>query len=308
MTVISWRFAARVLIASIALAMFPAASVAAHQAQPQRGAAKAAPAPTPGAINEEELNRTREELFKLLEMSPKLTRLIAADPVLLSQQDYIAQKNPALGQFLEAHPEVARNPEFYLFANTRNGGPQLQVESWPEQQRQRPGWRFVEDYVVPFAAFLVILFALLWLIRVLLENRRWNRIFTVQTDVYSKLMEKFSSSQEMAAYMGTDAGRRLLESASLPLNLDRPARGGTLGRLLMPLQVGVVLVPVGLGLLYLRNRIPDGESALLVVGTLALTLGFGFILAAGVSLSAAKQLGELPGGRGQSVEASGERP
>ena len=63
-----------------------------------------------------------------------------------------------------------------------------------------------------------------------------------------------------------------------------------------PLQLGVVLLMVGIGFLYLRNSVPDVMIPLLVFGTLALMLGIGFIAAAGISWVLARQLGIFPPG------------
>ena len=61
--------------------------------------------------------------------------------------------------------------------------------------------------------------------RVFLENRRWGRIFKLQTEVHGRLIDKFSSSQELAAYMETEAGKRFLEAAPIPVDLEAgPAR------------------------------------------------------------------------------------
>ncbi len=59
--------------------------------------------------------------------------------------------------------------------------------------------------------FVCALLAVLWVLRTLLENRRWNRSFKMHEDVHTKLIEKFASGQDFSAYMQSDAGRRLLE-------------------------------------------------------------------------------------------------
>src|SRR5262249_11148435 len=93
-----------------------------------------APATKPNAPpSEEDINAARDQLFQLLKMSPKLTTVVIRDPSLLSDQGYVSRNNPELAQFLESHPEIARNPDFYLFANV--GGPnrerRLEREIWP---------------------------------------------------------------------------------------------------------------------------------------------------------------------------------
>ena len=266
--------------------------------QPRSGAS--APAPN-SARNDEDLATTREHLIKLLRLSPKLTLVVSRDPSLLGNQEYVTRNNPELAQFLQGHPEVTRNPEFYLFADLGDrGNPESRLERvvWPEAYRVwQPGmWDIVANEVVPFLVFLVILSALLWLLRVLLENRRWSRMVKLQTEVHGKLLDRFANNQELLTYMNTDAGKRFLESAPVAVGLEPGAQARmSLTRVLLPLQLGVVLTLVGIGLLLMRNSIPsEGQTAMLFFGTLGLMLGIGFIISAGLAYLLAKRLGLLP--------------
>lgn len=296
------RFGCGLVQLAVLLAGLLCTGWAAAQAQPQRPASKPATPVTESAVpSDENLTATRQELFKLLQMSPKLTTVIARDPSLLANQEYVTRNNPALAQFLQAHPEIARNPEFYLFANLRDGTPSdlaLERKVWPQLQGEAPSFfmtHIVGDFLAPFLVFLCILSALLWLTRVLIENRRWNRIFKLQADVHSRLLDKFSANEELLTYMGTEAGKRFLEAAPIPVGVDRRSLAGSpLGRVLIPLQLGVVLALVGIGFLYLRSSVPDAATALLVFGVLALMLGIGFMISAGLSWALARHLGLLP--------------
>src|SRR5207244_12300570 len=132
--------------------------------------------------------------------------------------------------------------------------------------------------MIAFMVFVIVMAALLWVTRLLLQNRRWGKIFKIQTDTYSKLLEKFSTStnEELLAYVRSDTGKRFLESASLPVNPEpSPQMGGIWSRVMASLQLGIVLTPVGIGLLALRNRI-EYPIPLLIFGTLGLALGIGF--------------------------------
>ncbi len=254
--------------------------------------------PTP--ISDEDLAATSEELFKLLRMSPRLTGVVAHDPSLLSNQEYVSRNNPELAKFLQSHPEIVRNPEFYLFSNFERAGkrgPRLNLDrgmvSFDVNDPGRENTREAMRVVVPFLVLVCILGALLWISRVLLENRRWSRHFKVQTDIYNKLLDKFSSNEELLAYVQGGAGKRFLESVSLPSNSQSYA-GSSLGRILFPLQFGVVLTLAGLGLIWVRSSVPDASSPLLVFGTLGLMLGLGFVISAGLSFLLARHLGLLP--------------
>jgi hypothetical protein len=148
-----------------------------------------------------------------------------------------------------------------------------------------------------FMFFVCILAALIWLLRVLLENRRWGRMLKMQTEMHSRLLDKFTTNDELLAYMNSDAGKRFLESTPMAPGIDDgPFRGNIIGRVLIPAQVGVVLALLGMGFLLLRGRIPGTSPAtmMLVLGTLALMLGLGFIIAAGLSWGMAQHFGLLP--------------
>ncbi len=127
------------------------------------------------------------------------------------------------------------------------------------------------SYLVPFAVFLTILLSILWVLRVLLENRRWNKVAAVQAETHRKLLEKFASSQELLAYMDSEAGRRFLEST--PIQVEHAPSPFPYDRILWSVQMGVILALVGAGLLFLQDRVPDGAVAFLVFGTLTLALG-----------------------------------
>jgi len=156
-------------------------------------------------VSDRDLEATQKELIRLLKLSPTLTTVVAHDPTLLSNQDYVSRNNPQLAEFLTAHPEVARNPEFYLFTHVHeeDGSPDQALERavWPELvQPQRDSWS-ASDVLQPIAvmvSFACFLAALVWLVRQFLENRRWGRIFKLQSEVHGRLIDKFSSNQELA--------------------------------------------------------------------------------------------------------------
>lgn len=289
---------------SAALSAILVAGVAVAQSRP------AAPSRTTAAAtsqipvtSDKDLAATQEELIRLLKLSPTLTTVIARDPSLLSNQEYVRRNNPQLAQFLENHPEVAVNPDFYLFTHLNvEGRPDqaLEREVWPElkEQYRRPSVaeEFMND-VGPFLIFVCILGALLWLTRMFVENRRWSRVFKLQSEVHGKLIERFGSSQELLTYMGTEAGKRFLEAAPIPIDFDEQQRvPNVVARVLTPLQIGIVLALLGSGFLILRHAEADMRIPMMVLGTLFLMPGLGFILSAGITWLLAGRLGLIPGG------------
>ena len=258
--------------------------------------------PANGPVSEKDLAITQRQLIELLRLSPTLTTVVEHDPTLLANQEYVSRNNPQLAQFLALHPEIARNPEFYLFTHVHpgDGSPDEALERavWPQLQqpfRQRTSMdEFISD-MPPLLAFACFLAALIWLLRQFLENRRWSRIFKLQSEVHGRLIDKFSSTQELAAYMGTEAGRRFLEAAPIPVGFEPEQRmPNALARVLTPLQIGIVLVLLGAGFFLLRNVHPDAHEPMLILGTIALMPGLGFILSAGVTWVLAGRLGLMP--------------
>jgi hypothetical protein len=245
---------------------------------------------------------TQEQLIKLLRLSPTLTSVVAHDPSLLASQDYVARNNPQLAQFLVTHPEVARNPEFYLFTNLNphdgRRDQALQRAVWPDMSWGQSSSERPSDIIAPiaaFAAFACFLGALLWMIRVFLENRRWARIFKLQSEVHGRLIDKFGSNQELSLYMGTEAGKRFLEAAPISTGLEPDQRvPSAVARVLTPLQIGIVLVLLGGGFLLLRHTRPEMEIPMLILGTIALMPGLGFIISAGITWVLAARLGLMP--------------
>jgi hypothetical protein len=306
------RMITRLFRATVTPALLAAAIAAAqtapapqHLAPPAREASAPGPAAAaPNSVpNDREVAETQTELIRLLRLSPTLTTVVEHDASLLADQDYVAHNNPQLAAFLAAHPEVARNPQFYLFTHLNRGEGQpyeaLERAVWPDvyrsQGRPEPFGDFLTHDFGPLTAFLGFLVALIWLIRSFLENRRWSRAFKLQSEVHSKLIDKFTSNQELAAYMETEAGKRFLEAAPIPVSIEPSQRvPNAVARVLTPMQIGIVLVLLGIGLLLLRHTEPEMETPMLLLGTVVLMPGIGFIISAGVTWFLAARLGLMP--------------
>jgi hypothetical protein len=251
----------------------------------------------------EEIETTREQLIELLRMSPTLTEVVEVDPSVLAEQSYVSRMNPQVAQYLAQHPEVTRNPDFYLFGNIPQR-PGHRVESLRRHTKGDP-WntpptnderrRQYVQTVVQLLVFVGVVVALLWLIRILLENRRWGRLFRLQSEVHGKLIDRFASNQELLHYMETEPGKRFLEAAPIPVDFEPQQRvPGGLARVLGPLQIGIVLALLGIGLIILRHSIRELADALLIFGMMALMPGIGFIISAIISWRISARLGLLP--------------
>jgi len=253
----------------------------------------AAPAAPPAAaslapLEQPDSQRTREELNQLLQRyPPELRGVLQLDTGLLGNQTYL-ESYPALLNFLKIHPEIARNPTYYIGQPYSRGGRDYTTsEAW------RDG---VEAFGV-LAGFAMFFSLLAWFTRTLMDNRRWNRQNKVQTEVHTKLLDRLTNNEELLQYIQSPAGSKFLESA--PIRIDSPSQsaGAPLGRILWTVQAGVVLSAAGGGLLIIAAQ-NTGEIAtpLHAFGILALALGIGFVVSAIISFLISRRLGlvELP--------------
>src|SRR4029453_2516566 len=122
-----------------------------------------------------------------------------------------------------------------------------------------------------FTAFTVVLGTLIWLIRTSLDHRRWNRLSKIQAEVHTKLMDRFSSNDELLAYVQTPSGRRFLESGPSPLQETTPAMGAPFSRILWSIQLGAVLTVSGIGFLFVSGRpsVSEAQEFFYIAGCLA---------------------------------------
>jgi hypothetical protein len=267
----------------------------------QRGA-DLAPSPTappaerqpPRFLDESSAVQTRERLRIIFrQYPPSLSEVFRLDPSLLGDQKYLAPY-PALAAFLTDHPEIARNPAFFV------------GENWQNWDRNTPAAHRIQVVqqlfggLAFFLGFLTLVFVAGWVLRTLVDYRRWLRLTRVQTEVHTKLLDRFSNNEDLLAYVQTPAGRRFLESAPVPLDAGPQAIAAPIGRILWSAQAGTVATLVGVGLLYVSARMAadttgfnDLSPFLFLVGTVTLAVGFGFLLSAVVSYFVSKRLGLL---------------
>jgi hypothetical protein len=293
------------LTCSLALAAFAPAALAVqtHPAKPEPPVAPGAVQPTP---SEKDVAATQRQLIELLRLSPTLTTVISHDPTLLANQDYVSRNNPELAAFLTAHPEVPRNPDFYLFTHMhpQDGSPDEALERavWPEvyrMQAPRSGFDELLSNLAPVLALVAFLLVAGWIVRMFIENRRWSRTFQLQSEVHGRIIDKFAATQELSGYMETEAGKRFLEAAPIPLHAAQDPMPNAVARVLTPLQIGVVMMLLGIGFLLLRNVRMDYHTPMLVLGVVTLMPGIGFILSSGLTWALAGRLGLMPGRGGR---------
>lgn len=240
-----------------------------------------APVVTTTEIDSAEL---RERFMSVLQnYPPEVGVVLKLDPSLFGSKDYLANY-PALASFVAEHPQIAHSPLYYLErVNLRGSQP-------PDPASVRIIDRLTNE-LIPFAVFLVVSGIVVWLIRTVIEHRRWSRAVNMQTDMVSRLFARFGSNEELLAYLQSGAGQRIFDSTALPLETNR-GMTAPLQRIFWTVQVGIVAAMAGIGLQIVSWRVPvEVGTPLSAMAIIILAIGLGFIFSAIVSHVLSRRLG-----------------
>jgi hypothetical protein len=234
-------------------------------------------------------DETRDQLDRIFEKyPPAVGRVLKLDPTLMTNPAYLAPY-PQLAAFIGQHPEIVHNPGYFL--QNVNSSNDYYMDP---KRREREEMLAVLAGVAGFIAFLIITGVMVWLIRMIVTSRRWNKLSKVQYDVHSKLLERFSTNEDLLAYMQTPSGRRFLESAPIRLPDEPRSMTAPFSRILWSVQAGIVLVLTGIGLLYVSATFIDEPAQFfMVIGVVTLSLGGGFIVSAIAAYGLSRKLGLL---------------
>jgi len=179
---------------------------------------------------------------------------------------------------------------------TQNSRVDKLLEDFSDEQKMIA--QMVEDFMQMaglMTVFFVVASVLVWLLKTVLEYRRWLRLTKLQAEVHGKLLDRFTASEELLAYIKSPSGQRFLDAA--PLALDQPAArmSAPVNRILWSLQAGFVLACAGGGLIFVSRRITQDEinQFVSVIGVVVLAIGVGFILSAAGAWLLSKRLGLL---------------
>jgi len=140
-------------------------------------------------------------------------------------------------------------------------------------------------------AFALGMGVVIWIIRTFVDSRRWNRLARVQAEAHTKLLDRFTSNEDLLAYIQSPAGAKFLEAAPISLDAGPRSVAAPMGRILWSVQGGVVLIAAGIGLAMIR--VPSGQDGtpLQALSILAIALGVGFLVSAVVSYFISWRLG-----------------
>jgi hypothetical protein len=148
----------------------------------------------------------------------------------------------------------------------------------------------MED-IAPMIATIVMLIMIGWIVKVVSQNKRFDKMARMHNDLQTRMIDKFSSNEELLAYLATDPGKRLLDAPVIE-------RGTPYARILGSVQAGIVLTVAGLAFLLMRNMITGlDDTSFAFTGVLALALGIGFVVSAWASHALSKSYGLINGDR-----------
>jgi hypothetical protein len=276
---------------AIILLAVPGVPRGASAQTPGQGVERPTPAPQAPIAVSQDARETREQFEGILRrLPPAVGRVLRTDPSLMRNQSYLATY-PTLAAFLQQHPEVANAPGYYL-ENVSAG-------FWEPARPADPRtaainmWRdFIEGLAIG-AVFTVITLGFLWLVRIALQHHRWNRTFKAQTALQNKLLDRFTSHEDLLAYINTPGGRPIADLMPQPAEAARPLFS-PFSRILWSVQIGLVLSAGAIGLILVSGRVVEEVAQMfLAAGVLALALGIGFVVSAAASLLLSQRLGLL---------------
>jgi len=229
---------------------------------------------------------TQQDLWRVMrQYPPAVGEIIQRDPSLLTKPDYMSAY-PALAAYVEQHPEVTRNPGFYF------GSYQFR-----ERSSREDAIEMIQVILGGMAGGIVLIAVLsvfVWLIRTVVDHRRWVRTSKVQVEMHGKLLDRLTTNEDLLAYAQSPAGSRFLESA--PISLDAETRAtAPVSRIIWSMQAGIVLMALGGGLFVVQtSAVDEVRQALSVIQAIAGSVGVGLLVSAVAAYIVSGRLGILP--------------
>jgi hypothetical protein len=134
------------------------------------------------------------------------------------------------------------------------------------------------------------------------SGRKAGALIRARADLQTKLLDRLGSGREVVEFCQTEGGKQFIEALSMGTIESPASKGSPTERILASIQKGIILTLLGLGFLLLAQRFQrdDPGDVFMVIGTVGLSLGIGFLLSAGVSYRLSRSMGLLaksdPGG------------
>ena len=140
---------------------------------------------------------------------------------------------------------------------------------------------------------VTLAYGVVTIVRTLLDNIRRTKSDRLQAEVYTKMLDKLGSGQDVLAWAQSDTSRSLFA-------VPPPERPAPYARILNAVQVGVALTVVGLAVLFIKTQLTAAhdQEPTMVIGTLITALGVGLLLAGCASWLLSRHFGLINGKTG----------
>jgi len=152
----------------------------------------------------------------------------------------------------------------------------------------------MEETIAPVIATITMFVGIGWMVKVLSTNKRLDRLAKMHNDLQIRLLDKLGSSQEVLAYLNTEAGKKLFEAPADTGAAIEPR--SPYARIFFSVQAGIVLALAGLAFLALRGMVGGlDDTGFAFLGVLPLALGVGFVISAVAAHVLSKRYGLING-------------
>lgn len=224
-----------------------------------------------------------EDFQRLLRAHPdELSAIIRLDPSLLSNSQFLAQY-PELAALVAQYPQLGRNPRLYVDRASLYGG--------FDTRRVPTAAETIAEMASITLTVLIITMAVIWLIRTIIEQRRWSRLAKVQSEAHGKLLDRLTQNEDLLRYIQSPAGSRFLESAPIQVSTGSSLpRFAPASSMLWSLQIGIIVAAGSLGILLVSGFLAEGARELLAMGVIGLCIGLGFAASGIVASVVSKRL------------------
>lgn len=139
------------------------------------------------------------------------------------------------------------------------------------------------EVMIPITVFVVIGFVMY----VFLKGRQVRRAMEIQSQLHQKMLDRFSSSQDLIAFIQSSEGSRFLDKLT-----EQPV-SGPLERTLSSIRTGIIITFLGAGLIVVGAMLGYelSENGAMVFGLVGVFLGAGFLVSGLASHRLARQWG-----------------
>jgi hypothetical protein len=146
--------------------------------------------------------------------------------------------------------------------------------------------------LTPLLLGITVVICITWVAVNIVKALKQRANLQTKTELYSRMIDKFGAAPEFIAFLQTEEGRHLIEE-----NITQSAQ--PMRKILGSIQIGIILILLGTGLLALGNIFGsslggDLYIVLTVSGTVGLMVGIGLLISVIISYQLSKAWGLLP--------------